>query len=162
MTVAPGLLDRRVACYAPADGGAEGFARTVYVRTGIWWARIDTTADAENVPLSPQAHIDGRETATMTVMAHVPVPRGGIVREVQDGPRGTLYHVRGIVPLRVLRAQRVTLEAIAPDRWNEYALYDDREALDGWHLLTANGPDIPPTPPLPPRAYSDAYSAAYG
>jgi hypothetical protein len=161
MTLAPGLLDRRVIFYAPQDGGADGFARTVYVRTGEWWGRIDQTADAEQVPLSPQGHIEGRVAAAATVADYVPVPRGGVMREATGD---TLYHVRGVVALRAMRSQRVTLEAIEPTAYSEYDIYDDVEVLDGLHLLTTNGPEAPPpVPPITlPRAFDAAYSAAFG
>jgi hypothetical protein len=161
MTLAPGLLDRRVVFYAPQDGGADGFVRTVYVRTGEWWGRIDQTADAEQVPLSPQGHIEGRVAAAATVADYVPVPRGGVMREAGGE---TLYHVRGIVALRALRSQRVTLEAVEPTAYGEYDVYDDVEVLDGVHLLSSNGQEpAPPVPPITlPRAFNAAYSAAFG
>lgn len=133
MTVAPGLLDRRLVFYEQQDGGADGFVRPVYVRTGEWWGRLDATADAEQVPLSPQAHVEGRTSATATVADYVPVPRFGVVRE---DSLGTLYAIRGIVALRALRCQRVTLEAVSPTEFSQYNLYDDTEVLDGVHLTT--------------------------
>jgi hypothetical protein len=157
MTIAPGLLDRRVRLYAPSNEGADGFVRTVYVRVGEWWARLDETADAEQVPLSPQAHLEGRIAGVLTVADYVPVPRGGIAREAN----GTqLFHVRGIVQQRAIRAQRVTVEAIDPAQWNEYNVYDDLEVLDGTHLIVPSA--TPPAPPVVGRDYSSAFSSAYG
>jgi hypothetical protein len=158
MTLAPGLLDRRVVFYVPQDGGADGFVRTIYVKTGEWWGRIDQTADVEAVPLAPQAHLEGRVAATATVADYVPVPRGGLMREAGGH---ALYHVRGIVTLRAMRSQRVTLEAIEPTAFGEYDLYDDVEVLDGAHLVTVNGTEPPPPPPLL-RAFDASYSSAFG
>jgi hypothetical protein len=159
VTVSPGLLDRRVRLYAPADGGADGFVRTVYVLTGEWWARLDETADAEQVPLSPQSHVEGRIAGVLTVADYVPVPRGGIAREVDSQQ---LFHVRGIVAQRALRAQRVTVEAIAPAQHGEYDIYDDVDALDGTHLIDPNGTAMPAPVPVVPRAYGVAFSSAFG
>jgi hypothetical protein len=159
MSLTPGLLDRRVRLYAPADGGADGFARTVYVLTGEWWARLDETADAEQVPLSPQSHVERRIAGVLTVADYVPVPTGGIAREV-DSAR--LFHVRGIILQRPLRAQRVTLEAIDPATHGEYEVYDDVDVLDGTHLIDPNGTVLPAPVPVVPRAYGVAFSLAFG
>lgn len=133
MTVAPGLLDRRIVFYAQQDGGADGFVRPVYVRCGEWWGRIDATADAEQVPLSPQAHTEYRTALAVTVADYVPVPLNGIVKEL-DG--NTLYFIRGVVYKRALRCQTITAEAISETAYGEYTLYDDTEVLDGIHLVT--------------------------
>ena len=133
MTVMPGLLDRRLSLYERQDGGADGFARPVYVLSGEWWGRIDDTADAATIPLSPQAHVEYRTTAAATVADYVPVPLFGVLRE-KDG--STLYNVRGVVPVRALRCQQITLEAITPTDMGTYVLYDDTEVLDGVHLVT--------------------------
>lgn len=144
MTVAPGLLDRRLIVYAQEDGGADGFARPVYVRTGEWWGRLDDTADTETVPLSPQNHVEYRTAASATVADYVPVPRFGVIRE--SGGE-TLYAIRGVIQLRALRCQRITLEAIQPTDYGLYDLYDDTEVLDGVHLITG------------PTAFSSAFFA---
>lgn len=133
MTVAPGLLDRRVVFYEPHDGGADGFVRPVYVRTGEWWGRIDATADAEQVPLAPQAHTEHRTTAAVTVADYVPVPQTGLVKELSGD---TLYFIRGVVPMRALRCQKLTVEAITATEYGEYTLFEDTEVLDGIHLVT--------------------------
>lgn len=155
MTVAPGLLDRRLTFYEPRDGGGDGFVRTVYVETGTWWGRLDDTASNETVPLSPQNHIEGRITATATVADYVPVPLGGVVREAGND---MLYHVRGVVPRRALRRQDVAIEAIAPTDYGTYTLYDAVDVLDGIHLVT---PGTIPNPPDPVGAFSSAFSSAF-
>lgn len=156
MTVAVGLMDRRIVFYRPEDGGADGFARTVYVRDGEWWGRIDDTADVEQVPLSPQAHVEGRISGVATVADYASVPRGGLARVAGSD---TLYHVRGIVAKRAVRAQFVTLEAIEPTAYGEYDIYDALDVLDGLHLVTPgeHGP-----PPETGRAFDDSYSSAFG
>jgi hypothetical protein len=154
VSVAPGLLDRRLVFYQQEDGGADGFVRPVYVRTGEWWGRIDDTADTEQVPLSPQGHVEGRTTAAATVADYVPVPRFGVVRE-SDG--SVLYAIRGVVALRALRAQRVDLEAVTPTDYGQYHMYDDTEVLDGVHLVTPNGGQPPAPPPVAINAFAPAF-----
>ena len=132
MTVAPGLLDRRVAIYERQDGGANGFQRPVYVKTGTWWGRIDDTADAQDVPLSPQAHMESRTNAAATVADYVPVSKFGVIR-IDDGP---LYYVRGVFVQRALRCQRLTLEAVDPTDVASFDVFEDVEVQDGTHLVT--------------------------
>lgn len=151
----PGLLDRRLAFYEPRDGGAGGFVRTVYVLTGTWWGRLDETADQETVPLAPHAHVEGRTTGVVTVSDTVPVPRGGVVRDVQGG---ALYSIRGIVPKRAARCQYVPVEHVSPTDFATYSLYDAVDVLDGVHLVT---PGITPGPPLPNGQYASAFSSAF-
>lgn len=155
MTVTPGLMDRRLVFYAAKDGGADGFVRTVYVRTGEWWGRLDETAETESVPLDPQTHLEGRTTATATVADYVPVPRGGVCKEASGT---TLYQIRGIVPRRALRRQDVSLEAIAPTDYSAYLTFDAVDVLDGVHLVT---PSAIAPPPLPVGAFSSAFSSAF-
>ena len=132
MTVVPGLLDRRISIYERQDAGADGFQRPVYVRTIVRWGRIDDIADAQTVPLAPQAHMESRTTAVATLADYVEVPKFGILRE-DEGP---LYYVRGTFVQRALRCQKVTLEAVDPTQSASFALFDDVEVLDGTHLIT--------------------------
>ena len=131
MSVAPGLLDRRLSFYERQDAGANGFQRPVYVKTGEYWGRIDDTADAQDVPLSPQAHMESRTNAAATVADYVPVSKFGVVR-IGEGP---LYYVRGVFQLRALRCQKITLEAVDPTDYAVFEIYENVEVLDGTHLL---------------------------
>lgn len=131
MYKAPGLLDRRLKFYAARDSGGNGFARPVYDFTIERWGRVDATADVEAIPLAPQAHAEYRTDAVGMVADSTVVPLHGIVL---DG--AALYFVRGIVPVRQLRMQRLALEAIAPTAYAEFTLTDEPSTLDGEHLIT--------------------------
>ena len=159
MSVMPGLRDRRLVFYTPADGGADGFQRTVYVKSATVWGRIDDTASNEAVPLQPQAHVEQRQTATATVADSVAVPIGGICHE--DG-QATRYHIRGVVPKRAVRCQDVTLEAIAAEAMASYAVYDAVDVLDGTHLVTPNGTFQPLPAPVAVRGFGIAFNTAFG
>ena len=130
--ITPGLLDRRLTFYERQDGGADGFQRPVYVKTGEYWGRIDDTADQQTIPLAPQAHIESRTTAVATVADYVVVSKFGLIR-IDTGP---LYYVRGVFLQRALRCQRVALEAIDPNESATFAVFEDVEVLDGTHLVT--------------------------
>jgi len=132
MTVMPGLLDRRLSFYERQDGGADGFQRPVYVKTGDFWGRIDDTADQQTVPMAPQAHMESRTTATATVADYVDVSKFGIVR-IGDGP---LYYVRGVFVQRAIRCQKIALEAVDPTQCATFVLYENVEVFDGTHLVT--------------------------
>lgn len=132
MYLAPGLLDQRVRCYTRTEEGADGFARPVYVYSGEWWGRIDATSDRQTVPLSPQAHVEGRTDAVAFVADYVDVDPFGILRIDNLDP---LYFVRGVVLNRALRLKRVTLEAIDPTQYGQFTLYEDEEVVDGYHLV---------------------------
>jgi hypothetical protein len=132
MTVAPGLLDRRLSFYARTESGADGFQRPTYVLTGTYWGRLDDTSAAQQIPLSPQAHQEQRYDAAATVMDYVAVPVNGIVRDTA----GPVYFVRGIVAQRALRQQKVTLERIDPTHYGTYTLFDPADVADGVHLVT--------------------------
>lgn len=131
MTVAPGLLDRRVTLYARQDNGADGFIRSVYVKTGTWWGRIDDTSDTQTIPGAPMAHVESRTNAVATVSDAVPVPKFGIAR-IDDGP---LYFVRGVFLKRALRCQKLTLEAVDPTASATFEVYESVDVLDGVHLV---------------------------
>ena len=133
MTVAPGLLDRRLLLYERIESGADGFQRPTYGFTGEWWGRLDDTSAAEEIPLAPQAHMEMRADAVATVMDYVPVPVNGVIR---DGA-GPLYFVRGVYLQRALRQQRVTLERIDPTAYGTFALFDENAVEDGVHLVTS-------------------------
>ena len=132
MTVAPGLLDRRLTLYERQEGGGGGFGRPVYVKTGEWWGRLDNTADAQEIPLAPQSHLESRTAAVATVADYVEVPKFGALRE-GDGP---LYMIRGVYLQRALRCQRLTLELVDPTEYVTFEIYEAVEVKDGYHLLT--------------------------
>jgi hypothetical protein len=132
VTVAPGLLDRRLTLYERQDGGADGFGRPVYVKTGEWWGRLDDTADSQEIPLAPQSHLESRTAAVATVADYVDVPKFGALRE----GTGPLYLIRGVYLQRALRCQRVTLEAIDPTAYATFTIFEDVEVHDGYHLVT--------------------------
>lgn len=129
--ITPGLLDRRLTFFERQDGGADGFQRPVYVKTGEYWGRIDDTADQQTIPMMPQAHVESRTTAVATVADYVAVAKFGVVR-IDDG---VLYYVRGVYLQRALRCQRVTLEAVDPTAVATFALYEGLEVHDGTHLI---------------------------
>lgn len=132
MYVAPGTLNQRLRFYRKTDAGADGFTRPVYVYTGEFWGRIDATSDNQTVPLSPQSHVESRTSATATVADYVSIDPYGILRVDNAGP---LYFVRGIVLVRQLRCQRITLEAIDPTASATFSVYEDEDVLDGVHLV---------------------------
>lgn len=132
MYVAPGLLDRRLRFYRREEVGADGFARAAYVFDVERWGRIDRTAARQAVPMAPQAHQEARADAVATIGEGVAVDPFGIVRDTQDA---ALYWVRGVVPVRQVRAIRITLEAVDPTAYETFALYESREALGGVHLI---------------------------
>lgn len=135
--ITPGLMDQRIRLYRRTDAGADGFARPVYVFTSEYWGRIDDTSDLQSVPLSPQAHVESRTTATATLADYVDVPRFGIIRIGTGEP---LYFVRGVHVVRQLRCVRVALEAITPTEFASFTLYENENVLDGVHLLESTGP----------------------
>ncbi len=132
MTVAPGLLDRRLTFWERRETGADGFARPTYVKIGEYWGRLDETADDQQIPLNPQGHMESQTQATATVADYVTVPKFGIVRD-GDGP---VYFTRGVVYKRALRCQTITLEAIDPTEFSTFALFEDVDVRDGYHLVT--------------------------
>ena len=146
MYVAPGLLDQRLRCYTRTDAGADGFTRPVYVYAGEFWGRIDATADRAQVPLSPQAHVEQRTDAVAFVAQDVPVDAFGILRVDNLPP---LYFVRGIVQIRAVRLQRVSLEAIDPTAYADFTLFEDADVLDGVHLVS------------PTNAFSTGFSEGF-
>jgi len=135
MTMVAGRLDQRVSLWAREDAGADGFMRPVYAYQGTYWGRIDATSDGQNVGTDPQMHISYRTTARATVADYVPVPLAGLVRLEGDE---TVYWVRGVVPQRQLRSQRLDLEAVAPTDAVEFAGFEGLPTLDGVHLVTTD------------------------
>lgn len=146
MYIAPGLLDRRLAFYERTEGGADGFTRPVYTRTGIYWGRLDATANAFTVAGSPQGHIDSRTTAVATVAEYVAVDPYGIVTQEDDA---ALYFVRGVFPVRQMRCQQIALEAVDPTSAGEFVLYDPTDVSDGVHLID------------PASAFTSAFDEAF-
>lgn len=136
MTVTPGLWDRRLTFYERREVGADGFARPVYVKLGEYWGRMDDTADAQEIPLNPQTHVESRTDATAHVADYVPVPKFGIVRDTTVAPGGAVFLIRGVYLQRALRQNRITLETIDPTEYGTYAIYEDADVWDGYHLMT--------------------------
>jgi hypothetical protein len=132
MYIAPGLLDRRLAFYRREENGGDGFARPIYVKTGIYWGRIDASLQRQDIPLSPTAHIEARTSLTAMVAEYVTVDPYGLVKQEGDE---TLYYIRGVIALRQLQAQRIDLEAVDPSSYNTFTIYDPAEVTDGEHLL---------------------------
>jgi hypothetical protein len=130
MYVAPGLLDQRLTFYQRQEAGADGFVRPVYVQTGVYWGRLDIVADQQNVGTAPQAHIDSRFNVVATVASYVAVDPFGIVKVEDDE---SLYHVRGVYPVRQTRAQQITLEKLLPEESAAFVGYEPAEVLDGYH-----------------------------
>lgn len=133
MYVAPGLLDTRLAFYRRDQNGGDGFARSVYVKTGVYWGRLDATAQRQNIGGAPMSHSDIRTTYTATVADYVTIDPFGLVKI--EGTDETLYYIRGVVAMRALQGQRVDLESIDPSSYNTFTIYDPAEATDGEHLL---------------------------
>jgi hypothetical protein len=69
------------------------------------------------------------------VADYVPVPLAGLVRLEGDE---TVYWVRGVVPQRQLRSQRLDLEAVTPTEAVEFAGFEGLPTLDGVHLVTTD------------------------
>lgn len=132
MYIAPGLLDTRLTFYRRAEDGGDGFARSIYVKTGTFWGRLDTASQTQSVGQSPMAHLDARSTATAMVADYVEVDPFGLVRQEGDD---ALYYIRGVVAARLLQGQRIDLEAINPTAYGDFTLYDPPEVADGEHLL---------------------------
>lgn len=132
MYVAPGLLDTRLTFYRRDQNGGDGFARSVYVKTGTYWGRLDATAQRQNIGGAPMSHSDIRTTVAATVGDYVEVDTFGLVKQEGDE---TLYYIRGVVAMRQLQGQRIDLEAIDPSSYNTFTIYDPAEVTDGEHLL---------------------------
>lgn len=132
MYIAPGLLDTRLTFYRRDENGGDGFARSIYVKTGVYWGRIDASSQRQNVGASPMAHVDVRTTLSATVADYVVVDPYGLVKQEGDD---TLYYIRGVIAMRQLQGQRIDLEAIDPSAYATFTLYDPAEVMDGEHLL---------------------------
>lgn len=134
MYVAPGLLDQRLTFYERQEGGADGFTRPVYVQTGVYWGRLDVTADQQIIGSAPQTQIENRADAIATVALYVEVDPYGIVRIEGDQ---SLYHVRGVVQVRQTQAQQITLDRLTPEESAAFVAYEPTEVLDGYHYGVA-------------------------
>ncbi len=132
MYIAPGLLDTRLTFYRRDQNGGDGFARSVYVKTGVFWGRIDASSQRQNVGASPMTHVDVRATLSAMVADYVTIDPYGVVKQEGDD---TLYYVRGVIALRQLQGQRIDLEAVDPSAYATFTLYDPAEVSDGEHLL---------------------------
>ena len=134
--IAAGLLDRRLRFYERQDSGADGFSRPVWVFTVERWGRIDVQTNATATP-SGQSHREQRLTAAVTVDDGVEVPALGLVRDANDA--SLTWTITGVVPLRQLRCQRVTVAAVDPQEVATFAFADPVETLDGLHLIETRG-----------------------
>lgn len=146
MYIAPGLLDQRLSFYQRQDAGGDGFIRPVYVKTGTFWGRLDIISDRQNIGTAPQAHIDSRSNVLATVALYVEVDPFGIVKVEDDD---SLYHVRGVYPVRQMQAQQITLEKLMPEESAEFVGYEPAEVLDGYHYGSIS------------RAFSTAFDEAF-
>jgi hypothetical protein len=144
MYVAPGTLDQRLRFYRRDEAGADGFSRPVYQFTSERWGRVDAVSDRATVPLAPQAHVEHRTDAVATIAEDVIVDPNGVVIV-----NAALYFVRGVVRIRQLRCQRVTLEAIDPTSYATFELFEDEDVLDGLHLV------------VPAVAFSSGFSSGF-
>ena len=135
MYIAPGTLDQRLRFYSRTDAGADGFMRPVYGFTVERWGRLDDTSERATVPLSPQAHVEHRTDAVATIADGIAVDLNGIVKV-----GALLYFVRGVVKIRQLRCQRVSLERIDPTAYAMFELYEGQDVLDGLHLVDPERP----------------------
>lgn len=130
MYIAPGTVDQRLRFYRRTDAGADGMLRPVYVFTAERWGRVDDTAQRATVPLAPQSHVEHRTDAVATIASDIVVDQNGLVKWGD-----TIYFVRGVITIRQLRCQRLTLEAIDPTAYATFELYEGEDVLDGLHLL---------------------------
>lgn len=130
MYIAPGTMDQRLRFYRRTETYPDGMVRPVYVLTEERWGRVDDTAQRASVSMSPQAHVEHRTDAVATIATGIVVDPNGLVRV---GAR--LYFVRGVITLRQLRGQQVTLEAIDPTEYAVFELYEGEDVLDGLHLV---------------------------
>lgn len=136
MYIASGLLDQRLTFYERQDSGGDGFARPVYVKTGVYWGRLDIMSNQQMVGTSPQAHIDMRANCVATVGTEVVVDPYGVVRvESED----VLYHVRGVYRARQTQAQQLNLERMTPEQAASFVTYEPTEVLDGFHYGSPEG-----------------------
>ena len=146
MYIAPGLLDTRLTFYRRDQNGGDGFARSIYVKTGVFWGRLDATAERQNVAASPMSHVDVRTTLSAMVADYVEVDPYGLVKQENDE---TLYYIRGVIRLRQLQGQRIDLESVDPSAYATFTIYDPAEVTDGEHLLVG------------PTAFSTAFDEAF-
>lgn len=132
MYIAPGLLDTRLTFYRRDENGGDGFARSIYVKTGVYWGRLDASSQRQNVGAAPMTQVDVRTTLSAMVADYVSVDPYGLVKQEGDD---TLYYIRGVIELRQLQGKRIDLEAVDPSASATFALYDPAEVMDGEHLL---------------------------
>jgi hypothetical protein len=135
MYIAPGLLDQRLGFYSRSDDGADGFVRPVYTRTGVYWGRLDNTANTYNVAGSPESHTDSRTTAVATVAEYVPVDPFGIVKE--EGA-SIIYFVRGVVAVRHMACKQLQLQEVDPTAFAVFIADDPNAVTDGVHLVQSS------------------------
>lgn len=134
MYIAPGLLDQRLGFYTRSEDGADGFQRPLYTKVGVYWGRIDQTANAFTVAGAPQGHTDSRTTAVATVADYVPVDPFGVVKI--EGA-SVIYFVRGVYPVRQMACKQVALEEVDPTAYAVFIGSDPDAVADGVHLVDA-------------------------
>lgn len=132
MTVAPGLLDRRLRCYAKTEAGADGFSRPLWVFAFERWGRLDVTSDALEI-VSTQSHREQAVGAKVTFADGVTVPAESIIRDAGD-TGGLLWLVTGAVRVRQTRALSVSVVSVA-DSHTAYPTMEAVEVIDGVHII---------------------------
>jgi hypothetical protein len=130
MYIAPGTADQRLRFYRRTETHLDGMSRPVYQFTAERWGRVDDTSQRASVSMSPQAHLEHRTDAVATIADNIAVDPNGLVKWGD-----ALYFVRGVITVRQLRCQQLTLEAISPSEYAVFDLYDGEDVLDGLHLV---------------------------
>lgn len=132
MTVAPGLLDRRLRVYAKTEAGADGFSRPLWVFVFERWGRLDVTSNGLEI-VSTQSNREQNVAAKVTFADGVTVPAEAVIRDTADSG-GLLWLVTGAVRVRQTRTIRVMVVLIA-DSVTAYPTMEAAEVLDGVHLI---------------------------
>ena len=132
MTVAPGLLDRRLRVYAKTEAGADGFSRPLWVFVFERWGRLDVTSNALEI-VSTQSNREQAIGAKVTFADGVTVPAEAVIRDTADSG-GLLWLVTGAVRVRQTRTVSVSVVSIAGSV-TSYPTMESVEVLDGVHLI---------------------------
>lgn len=132
MTVAPGLLDRRLRVYAKTEAGADGFTRPLWVFLFERWGRLDVTSNALEI-VSTQSNREQNVMGKATFADGVTVPAEAVIRDTTDSG-GLLWLVTGTVRARQTRTNSVMVVAIT-DSVTAYPTMESAEVLDGLHLI---------------------------
>jgi hypothetical protein len=132
VTVAPGLLDRRLRVYGRTEAGADGFTRPLWVFLFERWGRLDAVSDTLEI-VSTQSHREQNVGARVTFADGITVPPEAIIRDTADNPNA-LWLVTGVVKARQTRTIRVSVVSVA-DTATAYPTMESVEVLDGVHLV---------------------------